>query len=229
MVYFVCEGCNETLKKNQVDKHASRCRSCHAVTCVDCSVTFYGQDFEGHTVCISEAEKYEGALYKAKKVTKMNPQELWMSVVEEAANDASSAALSIQPFLSRLCDFGNVPRNQKKFTNFVKNSLKVYNDKVIDQIWEHLGKAQKERTGKFEHSTLDNASSSVEVATLPAGDDMEKLAKKERKKALKRARESSDDTEEKTQPTSDEVALEKLEKKKRKKERKMQREEAEAN
>ena len=42
MVFFVCEGCNESMKKNQVDKHASRCRSCHAVTCVD-SVSLNGQ------------------------------------------------------------------------------------------------------------------------------------------------------------------------------------------
>ena len=59
MVFFVCDGCNETLKKNQVDKHASRCRVCTSVTCVDCSVSFYGNDY-AHTVCISEAEKYEG-------------------------------------------------------------------------------------------------------------------------------------------------------------------------
>ena len=59
MVFFVCEGCNESLKKNQVDKHASRCHNCYAVTCVDCNVTFYGDDFRAHTSCISEAEKYD--------------------------------------------------------------------------------------------------------------------------------------------------------------------------
>lgn len=64
MVFFVCEGCNETMKKNQVDKHAARCKSCHAVTCVDCSVSFYGNDYVAHTTCVSEAEKYEKTLYK---------------------------------------------------------------------------------------------------------------------------------------------------------------------
>jgi hypothetical protein len=43
MVFFVCDGCNESLKKNQVDKHAMKCRDCWAVTCVDCSVTFPGK------------------------------------------------------------------------------------------------------------------------------------------------------------------------------------------
>ncbi len=66
MVFFVCNGCNESLKKNQVDRHASRCRDCWAVTCVDCSVTFPGNEYASHTSCVSEAQKYEGSLYKGK-------------------------------------------------------------------------------------------------------------------------------------------------------------------
>jgi cell growth-regulating nucleolar protein len=74
MVFFVCEGCNETLKRNQVDIHALKCRACHAVTCVDCSVTFHGNDYVSHVTCVSEAEKYEKTLYK-EKAKKLNPQE----------------------------------------------------------------------------------------------------------------------------------------------------------
>jgi cell growth-regulating nucleolar protein len=57
MVFFVCEGCNESLKKNQVDKHAGRCRSCWAVTCVDCNVTFPEDTYRAHTSCVSEAQR----------------------------------------------------------------------------------------------------------------------------------------------------------------------------
>ena len=135
---FVCEGCNETLKKAQVQKHAQRCRQCHAVTCVDCSQTFYGDDFEAHTTCISEAEKYEGSLYKAKKSTKTNPQDAWMDLVTEAAQNSSSAPANIRSYLSRMADFGNVPRNPKKFCNFVKNSLKLHSDATIELIWKYL-------------------------------------------------------------------------------------------
>jgi hypothetical protein len=42
MVFFSCDGCAEMLKKNQVDGHANRCRRCDSVSCVDCSVSFYG-------------------------------------------------------------------------------------------------------------------------------------------------------------------------------------------
>lgn len=37
------------------------------LTYTDCSTTFQGQDYKSHTSCISEAEKYQGALYKGPK------------------------------------------------------------------------------------------------------------------------------------------------------------------
>jgi cell growth-regulating nucleolar protein len=107
MVFFSCEGCNESLKKNQVEKHVYSCKAknCWAVTCVDCSKTFevstrlqqgrcyhtkrtkaeplifthitQGDTYAAHTTCISEAQKYEGALYKGGKTgkaPKRNPQ-----------------------------------------------------------------------------------------------------------------------------------------------------------
>lgn len=42
MVFFLCDGCNETLKKNKVDAHAAKCRECWSVSCVDCSQSFPG-------------------------------------------------------------------------------------------------------------------------------------------------------------------------------------------
>jgi len=59
-------------------------------------------------------------------------------VVEEAARSASGAPAAIKTHLARLCDFGNVPRNQKKFTNFCQNSLRIHSEPIINQIWKHL-------------------------------------------------------------------------------------------
>ena len=66
MVYFNCQGCQETLKKPACKKHLSgRCWGA-ALACVDCGVTFYGDDWEKHTQCISEEKKYQGKLYQEK-------------------------------------------------------------------------------------------------------------------------------------------------------------------
>lgn len=34
------------------------------LSCIDCGKDFYGDDYVHHTKCISEAEKYQGALYQ---------------------------------------------------------------------------------------------------------------------------------------------------------------------
>lgn len=69
MVSFSCEVCNDTVIKKKLDQHAQRCRGAY-FTCIDCSTTFGGTDYRNHTLCISEAEKYEKALYKGKKNAK---------------------------------------------------------------------------------------------------------------------------------------------------------------
>ncbi|RKO83063.1 hypothetical protein BDK51DRAFT_6108, partial [Blyttiomyces helicus] len=66
MVSFVCDYCQETMKKAKLDQHTYRCRNAQ-FSCVDCSVTFAGTDYRSHNACISEAEKYQKALYRGKK------------------------------------------------------------------------------------------------------------------------------------------------------------------
>ncbi|KAL3231596.1 Uncharacterized protein RNJ44_00131 [Nakaseomyces bracarensis] len=67
MVTFNCEVCNDTVPKKNTEKHYYRCPNAY-YTCIDCSKTFEdGVSYQQHTQCISEDEKYQGALYKGKK------------------------------------------------------------------------------------------------------------------------------------------------------------------
>ena len=67
MVTFVCEYCDQTLKKKQCENHIrGSCRP-GALICIDCSQTFYGNDFKNHNSCISEQEKHWGEYAKPKK------------------------------------------------------------------------------------------------------------------------------------------------------------------
>ncbi|EGW33655.1 uncharacterized protein SPAPADRAFT_59029 [Spathaspora passalidarum NRRL Y-27907] len=66
MVSFSCEVCNDTITKKKLDQHAQRCYGAY-FTCIDCSTTFEGTSYRNHTSCISEAEKYEKALYRGPK------------------------------------------------------------------------------------------------------------------------------------------------------------------
>ncbi|KAK4992671.1 hypothetical protein LTR50_001005 [Elasticomyces elasticus] len=69
MVSFSCENCGDVLTKKKLDPHRNQCYGA-SFTCLDCMVHFRGTDYRAHTSCISEAQKYQGHLYKEKKTAK---------------------------------------------------------------------------------------------------------------------------------------------------------------
>ncbi|GMF45220.1 unnamed protein product [Phytophthora fragariaefolia] len=117
--------------------HAGRCRNCWAVSCVDCSVVFEGNDYAAHTSCISEAEKYEKSLFqgdkhKSKAGKKQTPQERWMDVVQAATCPEDRP---VQDVLTRVAGYDNVPRKKNKFVNFVSNSLALRDAALVERAW----------------------------------------------------------------------------------------------
>ena len=129
MVFFVCD-CQETLKKGAVERHRLSCRSCVGLTCVDCNARFPAASYATHTTCISEAEKYEKALYRGVKA-KRDPQAEWCAVIEAAA----AAGGPHERHLSALVGYGNVPRKLKPFVAFAKNSLRIHNPTLLGEIF----------------------------------------------------------------------------------------------
>ncbi|CAD7936161.1 unnamed protein product [Amoebophrya sp. A25] len=136
MVYFICQGCQETLKKPAVRKHLStRCWGA-AMTCVDCSVCFAGDTWECHTVCISEEKKFHGCLYQEKmdKAPKGQlKQESWTKNLEKALE--LSKGSRVEKWMEKIVAFDNVPRKKAGFANFVKNSCRVSDEKAIAMMW----------------------------------------------------------------------------------------------
>ena len=81
MVFFTCNACGSSLKKNQVEKHyQNECRSCSVLSCMDCGQDFYGDEYANHTKCISEAEKYQGAMFKGNGNKGDKKQQEWLEV-----------------------------------------------------------------------------------------------------------------------------------------------------
>lgn len=82
MVWFQCEDCGENLKKPKLPNHFRIC-SANKLSCIDCGETFGQQSVQGHTQCITEAEKYgpkgqgkalNGTPAKAKSDSKQRPE-----------------------------------------------------------------------------------------------------------------------------------------------------------
>lgn len=64
MVTFTCQKCQWTGKKKQVNTHYYRCGG-EFFICIDCGKSF-ASDYEQHTSCISEEDKYHGQWSKSK-------------------------------------------------------------------------------------------------------------------------------------------------------------------
>jgi len=165
MVFFCCEGCNETLKKKQIERHFSLRKNCRSVSCVDCSQVFYGNEYDQHNICISEAEKYEKSLYK-KKTQKRSPQEIWMDVINESIANIGSLSLSHQAknVLKNMQNYPNVPRNENKFKNFISNCMKVRDTNVQVEIWKYLS-SKKSNVPENDNVTNLNQSDITSVDT----------------------------------------------------------------
>lgn len=144
MVYFVCNKCQETIRKNKVDEHTNRCHP-SSYSCVDCGKDFSVSAARAHNTCITEEEKYQGKLYNAEKVfiinihsiiqKKENPQLEWMRLLDEAV--ANNKDPSLKGAFDKLLSMDNVPRKKAKFINFVQNCCHIPNN-VVERVWAVL-------------------------------------------------------------------------------------------
>mmetsp|Transcript_1646 Transcript_1646/g.2363 ORF Transcript_1646/g.2363 Transcript_1646/m.2363 type:complete len:281 (-) Transcript_1646:100-942(-) len=145
MVFFSCDGCGDVFKKSQVDAHANRCRRCDSVSCADCQVSFYGDDYRKHTSCLTEVERYEKKGTHHQKKKKLSPQEIWMEIVQLSIESAPG---HLKHHLQVIADLDNVPRKPKQFKNFAANSLNFRGNSgeaAVSEMWEYLKSKQDER------------------------------------------------------------------------------------
>lgn len=180
MVYFICDVCQETLKKNKVDQHLKVCKDCNGVSCVDCGKFFSGTSYSQHSVCITEAEKYQGALFQKKNgKEKVNPQEVWMDKIKELAKNRTDPTL--KKVFVKLAGYDNVPRKQKNFINFVQNSCHFPKDQV-EKVWKTLEeiKTNIQQEREIEKATKRKATESTEEKV----EDKPKKAKVEKEEPI---------------------------------------------
>ncbi|EGE06490.1 hypothetical protein TEQG_05490 [Trichophyton equinum CBS 127.97] len=81
MVSFQCENCGDVLTKKKLDSHRGHCRGA-SFSCLDCMVHFQGIEYRSHTSCMTEAQKYQGALYKEKPAK--NTKKKAVTIAEDA-------------------------------------------------------------------------------------------------------------------------------------------------
>nr|XP_058970777.1 cell growth-regulating nucleolar protein-like [Pocillopora verrucosa] len=145
MVSFICNVCGQTVRKAQVERHYQNdCRNCEVLSCIDCGRDFHGDEYTSHTSCITEAEKYQGKLYKPKDRQNKgeHKQQEWLKQVREASR-SEKVDPRLSNLLDRISEYSNIPRKKVKFQNFCKNSIGVRDDATLDKLWNLFSESTK--------------------------------------------------------------------------------------
>ncbi|GBN34897.1 Cell growth-regulating nucleolar protein [Araneus ventricosus] len=144
MVFFTCNACGTSVKKNQVENHTYQCRNCQSVSCMDCNKEFWGDEYKQHIKCITENEKYGGKDYKPKESSNKGEikQAKWIEHINSTLTTKKISG-PLSGLLQQITQYTNIPRKKSKFENFLANSLKVRNPRLISEAWEIFDQGKK--------------------------------------------------------------------------------------
>ncbi|XP_072262551.1 cell growth-regulating nucleolar protein [Pyxicephalus adspersus] len=183
MVFFTCDACGESLKKGQVEKHTAICRNCQCLSCIDCGKDFWGDDYKNHLKCISEDQKYGGKAFEAKANKGDVKQQLWIQKIHEVMNKPNITP-NLKNILNQVSTYDNIPRKKAKFQNWMKNSLKIHNQAIQDQVWEIFAEATsttKEAASKDSEKPAGTATPEQTPKPSESTEEAKKKSKRERK------------------------------------------------
>ncbi|XP_058464222.1 cell growth-regulating nucleolar protein [Malaya genurostris] len=179
MVFFTCNHCGESLKKQAVEKHGWRCKREIDVCCVDCHKDFYGTAYTAHTSCITEEEKYSGKDYvpKANANKGAKKQEAWLETIRSITDRKKNLPKGISDVFNVIRNNDNIPRKKKGFMNFFQNSAKYIRTNDVDAAWSLLEEEVKRNNDSANQNqangTVPNGSIKTGNGTIPNGSNME--------------------------------------------------------
>ncbi|ELK28119.1 Cell growth-regulating nucleolar protein [Myotis davidii] len=103
-----------------------------------------GEDYRNHVKCISEDQKYGGKGYEGKAHKGDIKQQAWVQKVNELIK-RPNVSPKVRELLEQISGFDNIPRKKAKFQNWMKNSLKVHNELILEQVWNIFSEASSNR------------------------------------------------------------------------------------
>jgi len=217
MVFFTCNACGTSLKKNKVDGHFSQCRSCTALSCMDCNKDFWGDEYKSHIKCVSEQERYGGKVTVNKGEKK---QEQWIEQIQQAVSKGGLPP-KVSGIIQRLLSFDNIPRKQAKLKNFLRTSVNVRDEGLAEQVWKALEACTKSEN--VNNGASDPKPNAEKKEVEEEKEQPKELSKREKKEERKRAHTKKEKKDAKV--TEEEVKGEEPGKKKSKKQKHREQEE----
>lgn len=210
MVFFTCNACGESVKKVQVEKHVSACRSCECLSCIDCGKDFWGDDYKNHVKCLSEDQKYGGKGYEGRAHKGDVKQQAWIQKINDLIKKPNVSP-KVKELLEQISAFDNVPRKKAKFQNWMKNSLKVYNEAILEQVWSIFAETSSSEPGnkrQEQQPPVQGAKPPMEATTKLPPSDTNSPTAEEQAQAKKNKRERKEERQKNRKKEKKELKLE---------------------
>lgn len=103
-----------------------------------------GDQYDEHTKCITEAERYGGKNFQPKANKGEKKQQEWINVVKNVLESETNLSRDERQMLQSLSKHDNIPRKKAKYLNFVKNVMGYrVNMNVVDSCWVKMEAAFK--------------------------------------------------------------------------------------
>ncbi|KAM9381987.1 cell growth-regulating nucleolar protein [Phaethornis superciliosus] len=215
MVVFTCNACGESVKKAQVEKHVNICRNCQCLSCMDCGKDFWGEDYKEHVKCVSEDQKYGGKDFEAKTTKGDAKQQEWIQKIHEVMKKPNISP-KVRNILEQMRVFDNIPRKKVKFQNWMKNSLRITDSTMQDQVWDIFSEATRNKISSEKEQSKPQQQQSAETGENGITDD--KIEKKKNKRERKEERQKNKKKEKKDLILEDQSEVRKSKKSKKGKE-----------
>ncbi|XP_064007527.1 cell growth-regulating nucleolar protein [Pogoniulus pusillus] len=224
MVVFTCNACGESVKKAQVEKHVNICRNCQCLSCMDCGKDFWGDDYKEHVRCVSENQKYGGKNFEAKTNKGDAKQQEWIQKIHEVMKKPNINP-KVRNILEQMRVFDNIPRKKVKFQNWMKNSLRIADSALQEQVWDIFSEANRNISSEKEQGKLqqkqEGQSAETEEETMAEDNGIadNKIERKKNKRERKEERQKNKKKEKKDLKLENQSETKKSKKSKKGKER----------
>ncbi|KAM9580531.1 cell growth-regulating nucleolar protein isoform 1-T1 [Guaruba guarouba] len=223
MVVFTCNACGESVKKAQVEKHVNICRNCQCLSCMDCGKDFWGDDYTEHVKCVSEDQKYGGKDFEAKTNKGDAKQQEWIQKIHEVIKKPNISP-KVRNILEQMRVFDNIPRKKVKFQNWMKNSLRITDTTLQDQVWDIFSEAtrnissEKEQAKPQQKEEVHSAETGEQAMAEENGIPDDKIERKKNKRERKEERQKNKKKEKKDLKLENQTEVKKSKKSKKEKE-----------
>ena len=144
-----------------------------SLSCFDCHKDFNQETYVAHYSCITEAERVQGSLYKAKENKAEKKRKMWTDAIYRAIKSTNDG--KVKKILDSIKDEPNTPMKEAPFKNFLKNKG-MHNPITATEAFRLIKEASEEMQKQPQKTTVEEIQE--EVSKNTESEEVKKKSKK---------------------------------------------------